>query len=337
MIALMCSCQSNQESKPQMKSEIPHSQATLEVIDDRFYELIDKEATIEVLAEGHVWTEGPLWVPELDALLYSDIPPNEIHIWKEGQGAQLYLKPSGYTSDIERGGEVGSNALLLNAENQLVLCQHGNRQMAKMDAPLTDPASNFETIANSYLGKKLNSPNDAIYHSNGSLYFTDPPYGLEKQMDDPTKEIDFQGVYRVDQKGEVSLVTKTLTRPNGLAFNQDETRLYVANSDPDRAIWNVYDVSPDGSVSNERVFFDVTDQVPHKKGLPDGMKVDARGMIYATGPGGVLIFTPEGSHLATINTGQATSNCAFGGKQMDYLYMTADDYLMRIKLKQSAK
>jgi len=311
-------------------------QDQLQVVDDRFYELIDKETKIEVLAKGHEWTEGPLWVPELDGLLYSDIPANEIYIWKEGQEAKLYLKPSGYTGNEDRGGELGSNALLLNTNNELVLCQHGNRQMAIMKAPLTDPAPDYLTIVDSYQGKKLNSPNDAIYHSDGSLYFTDPAYGLEQQMDDPAKEINFQGVYRVDSSGSIELLIKSLTRPNGLAFNEDESRLYVANSDPERAFWNVYHVSSDGSLSHESVFQDVTAQVPDKKGLPDGMKVDARGMIYATGPGGIFIFTPEGYHLGTINTGETTSNCAFGGKNMDYLYMTADSYLMRIKLKQSA-
>lgn len=314
------------------KNEKLEAQPKLEVVDDRFYELVDKDAVIEVLSEGYVWSEGPLWVPDLDALLFSDIPPNEIHIWKEGEGAKLFLKPSGYTSDVQRGGEVGSNALLLNAQNELVICQHGNRQMAKMNAPLTSPKADFITIADRFKGKRFNSPNDAVYHSNGSLYFTDPPYGLEKGMDDPSKEIDFQGVYRVDPDGTVSLVTKSLSRPNGLAFNHDETLLYIANSDPKKAIWNIYDVDKAGHVSNERLFVDVTDQVGQAKGLPDGMKIDPDGNIFATGPGGVLVFTADGIHLGTINTGQTTSNCAFGGKDMDYLYMTADGYLMRVKL-----
>jgi gluconolactonase len=301
-------------------------------LDDALDQVIAVDATIEVLSSGHSWTEGPVWVETEQKLLFSDIPPNKIFQWSEADGPSEYLYPSGYTDNGDREGEPGSNGLLLNAEGQLVLCQHGDRRMARMDAPLNAPAGNFLSLADKYEGKRFNSPNDATFRSNGDLYFTDPPYGLEKQMDDPKKEIPFQGVYRLDTEGTVHLLTDELSRPNGIAFSPDEKTLYVANSDPQRAIWMAYDVQEDGSIANGRVFFDATADREGKKGLPDGMKVDGDGILYATGPGGVLIFSPDGKHLGTIDTGQATSNCAIGNGGA-YLYMTADDYLMRVALR----
>lgn len=298
-------------------------------IDSEIDKLISKDAVIEVLAQGYNWTEGPLWIEAGQYLLFSEIPSNSIYKWSEAQGAELYISPSGYTGETERAGEPGSNGLILDPQNRLVMCQHGDRRMARMATPLDKPSSNFETIIDNWEGKRFNSPNDAIYDSRGNLYFTDPPYGLVKNMNDPEKEIDFQGVYRYSAAGELSLQIKTMTRPNGLALSPDEKKMYVANSDPDQAIWNVYDVDENGNLSNERLFYDVTNE--KGKGLPDGMKIDPKGYIWATGPGGVLVFTPEAKLLGRIDSKEATSNCAFN---TDYsiLYMTCDDYLMRIKL-----
>ena len=301
--------------------------------DERLDQVIKPGATIEVLAEGFDWSEGPLWLPGQNKVLFSDIPPNRIYEWSEEGGKKLYLTPSGYTGQVPRGGEPGSNALILNSRGQLVLCQHGDRRMARMEAPLDDPKPAFVTLADKYQGQRFNSPNDAVYKSNGDLYFTDPPYGLEKNIDDPAKEIPFQGVFRLGKDERVYLLTQELSRPNGLAFSPDEKTLYVANSDPDRAIWMAYDVNDFGSLTRGRVFFDATPLVGKEKpGLPDGMKVNRQGYLFATGPGGVLVFSPNAEHLGTINTGQATSNCAFNEDE-SVLYMTADDYLMRVKLK----
>ena len=203
--------------------------------------------------------------------------------------------------------------------------------MAKMDAPLSDPQPKYITIADKYQGMRFNSPNDAVYHSNGDLYFTDPPYGLPKNVDDPDKEIPFQGVYRVKPDGTVDLLTNKLTRPNGLAFSPDEKILYVAVSDPKGAIWMAYDLAPNGLFKSERLFYDATELVGKEKGLPDGMKVDANGNIFATGPGGVFVFNSEGKVLGKIRTGQATSNCAIGNNGK-VLYITADMYLQRVRL-----
>jgi len=222
--------------------------------------------------------------------------------------------------------------LLLASDGSLVLCQHGDRRIAKMLAPLSDPAPKFETLADSYQGKKLNSPNDAVFSKTGELYFTDPPYGLEKNVDDPAKELDFQGVYKVSKSGEIQLLTKALTRPNGIAFSPDGTKLYVANSDPERAIWMVYDVKQDGGIENDKVFYDATNLVLADNGLPDGMKVHRNGTIFATGPGGIFIFSPDGEILGKIETGKETANCAFD-EDYSALYVTADNTLMRVHLK----
>lgn len=305
---------------------------TIERLDAALDNIIAPDAKIEILANGFDWSEGPLWLAEQNKLLFSDIPPNKIYEWSEEAGLKLYLTPSGYTSEVPRGGEVGSNALILDKQGRLVLCQHGDRRMARMEAPLDQPKPNYVTLADKYEGKRLNSPNDAVYKSNGDLYFTDPPYGLEKNADDPAKEIPFQGVYRVTADGSTHLLTKELSRPNGLAFSPDEKTLYVANSDPDKAIWMAYDVQPDGNITNGRIFYDATPQAKTQKGLPDGLKVNRQGYLFATGPGGVLIFDKNAKHLGTIRTGEATSNCAFNADE-SILYLTADDYIMRVKLK----
>ncbi|MDO8930708.1 MAG: SMP-30/gluconolactonase/LRE family protein [Bacteroidota bacterium] len=296
------------------------------------HDIIPKDAQIEILAAGFQWTEGPLWLPTENKLIFSDIPSNSIFEWTEKGGKKLYLNPAGYTGNVRRGGETGSNGLLLNPEGELILCQHGDRRIAKMNASIKNPKSEFKTLADNYNGKKLNSPNDAVFHNSGELYFTDPPYGLEFNMDDPGKELDFQGVFKVDKKGKIILLTKEISRPNGIAFSPDWKKLYVASSDPKKAIWMVYELTGDGLLKNGNVFFDATSITKDLKGLPDGMKVHRNGWVFATGPGGVLIFSPEGRHLGTIFTGEATANCAFND-DFSVLYITADDYLLRVKLK----
>lgn len=304
---------------------------SIERLDPAFDDLIPSGAVIEVLAEGFEWAEGPLWMADGDFVLFSDVPTNRIYKWQEGEGHSIWLEPSGYTGDVLRGGEPGSNGLLLDADGHLVMCQHGDRRMARLEASVSDPRPVFTTLADQYDGMRFNSPNDAVFDSSGALYFTDPPYGLEEGPEDPDREMDFAGVFRLDPSGTVSLLTHELSRPNGIAFSPDEKTLYVANSDPERALWMAYDALPDGSVSNGRVFFDATPWVEERQGLPDGLKVDRRGNLFATGPGGVLVFSSEGQHLGTIVTTQPTANCALGEAGRS-LYMTADNYLLRIRL-----
>ena len=297
-------------------------------LDARFNDLVPEEAVIEQLAEGFGWSEGPVWLPRENCVVFSDIPNNRVMKWKDGEGLSTYLRPAGYTGTAARGGGSGSNGLLRDPDGKLVLCQHGDRRIARLNSDWS-----YETIVAKYDGKRLNSPNDAAYHSNGDLYFTDPPYGLPGNVDDPAKEIDFQGVYRL-RKGatEATLLTKEMTRPNGIAFSPDEKKLYVANSDPDKAVWMVFDVEADGSIANGKVFFDATAWFKEgRPGLPDGLKVDQKGNLFATGPGGVHVFAPDGTLLGTIDTKQKTANCAFGDDGST-LYMTADMYFARVRL-----
>jgi len=334
---LVLACQKATDQSTEVVSEGADNEiayetvGSIERLDPEIDQLISAEAEIELLATGFDWTEGPLWIDEGGYLLFSDIPPNTVYRWNEDDSVTVYLNPSGYTGTAARGGEVGSNGLLRNSGGQLVLCQHGDRRMAVMDAPLSAPEPNYVTIVDKYQGKRFNSPNDGAYHTNGDLYFTDPPYGLEQQVDDPSKEIGFQGVYKVSPDGEVTLLVDSLTRPNGIAFSPDEKTLYVANSDSERAIWAAYDVQPDGLLANGRILFDATEWTLDKKGLPDGLKVNRQGYLFATGPGGVHILDPRGKHLGTIQTGQATSNCALD-EEGGFIYLTADMHLLRVPL-----
>jgi len=287
----------------------------------------------EILAEGFEWTEGPLWLPDQDMLIFSDIPVNSIFQWSEKDGLKLYLKPSGYTDTIPREGESGSNGLLLDREGRLVLCQHGDRRMARMDAPLDKPEPRFVPLADKWQGKRFNSPNDAAYNARGDLFFTDPAYGMPEGFEDPRREISFTGVFKLSADGVVTLLTDKLTAPNGIGLSPDESKLYVANSGgDDQAVWMVYGFKQDGSLDEGRIFCDASSKAETEGGAPDGFKVRKDGIIFATGPGGVWILSPDGTHLGTVRTGQATSNCALDDEG-EYLYITADMYLMRIKLK----
>jgi len=299
--------------------------------DDRLDAVVGSAIQLEVLAEGMDWTEGPLWIEEHQMLLFCDIPPNRIYRWTEEGGTELYLTPSGYTQDTPRGGEVGSNGLLLDPDGHLVLCQHGDRRMAKMDAPLAAPKPAYVTLVDNYQGKKLNSPNDAVYRSNGDLYFTDPPYGLEKNVNDPLKEIPFQGVYRLTPDGDVTLLLDSLTRPNGIAFLPDENTIIIANSDPGKVHWYAYNVDDQGLLRNGRIFFDASEASRLAMGMPDGLKVDARGNVFATGPGGIWIFNSSGEALGRIRIHQLVSNVSLSndGKK---IYATADGEVLRITL-----
>jgi gluconolactonase len=308
----------------------PMTLGSIERKDPKFDDLVSKDATIDILAAGFTWSEGPVWVKDADAghLLFSDIPKNMIWKWSAKDGLKEFLKPSGYTgAEKFSGTEPGSNGLTLDSKGQLILCQHGDRRISRF------VDGKFETLADKYMGKRFNSPNDLAFKSNGDLYFTDPPYGLPGQMEDKGKELDFQGIYRLTAKGEVTLLSKEMTRPNGIAFSPDEKTLYVANSDPEKAVWMAFPVKADGTLEKPKVFFDATPWVKEKKpGLPDGLKVDSAGNLFATGPGGVIVFDAEGKHLGTLATGVPTANCGWGDDGRT-LYITADKQLVRVKTK----
>lgn len=327
MIILIAGCS---EKAPELRTEVK-TMGFIEIIDSELDQVLNSGAVPEVIGEDFGWSEGPVWVDEHRFLLFSDVPANTIYRWTEEHGVTPYLEPSGYTGSEERGGESGSNGLILDNDGRLLLCQHGDRRIARLEAPITQAEPDFTTLADNYEGMKFNSPNDLVQHSSGSIYFTDPPYGLEGYVDDPAKELDFQGVYRIDPNGEVVLLTDELSRPNGIAFSADETLLYVANSDTERAIWMVYDVTENGGIANGRLFYDATEFVGIEPGLPDGLKVNSNGYLFATGPGGVWIFSPDGRVLGKIKTGEFISNCAFDNDEST-LYMTADSYLLKLKL-----
>jgi gluconolactonase len=300
-------------------------------LDDRINELIGRDAKIEVLGSGFEWAEGPVWVRDGGYLLFSDIPRNSVMKWTEADGVTLFLKPSGFTGSVDYGREPGSNGLTLDSSGRLVSCEHGDRRVSRLEKD-----GGKRTLIDNYLGKRLNSPNDLAYKSNGDLYFTDPPYGLPKNWDDPRRELDFCGVYRLSTDGKVTLLTKELSRPNGIAFSPDEKTLYIANSDPDRAIWMSYPVLADGSLGPGKVLYDATEAFRKGlPGLPDGMKVDAAGNLFAGGPGGINVITPAGSLIGRIDTKQRTANCAWGGDG-SVLFMAADHYLCRIQTKTRA-
>ncbi|MCZ8134503.1 MAG: SMP-30/gluconolactonase/LRE family protein [Algoriphagus sp.] len=321
-----CSAPKSQESLEQEFMTI----GLVERLDSALNALIPAGAEIEVLASGFDWAEGPLWLEEQQALIFTDVPTNTIWKWTEKDSLSLYLSPSGYLGDRTDKREPGANGLALDASGNLILCQHGERQVGKMLASVDAPKSDFQALATSYEGKRFNSPNDLIFNSSGQLFFTDPPYGMDPWDE---KQLDFQGVYRLDGDGKVNLLVDTLSRPNGIALSPDQKTLYIAQSDPEKARYYAFDLDESGNVISGKVLFDATSQQSEtRKGLPDGLKVHSSGILFATGPGGVLVISPEGKHLGTILTENGTANCGFDAGEK-YLYMTADAFLMRIRLK----
>jgi gluconolactonase len=306
-------------------AEPPATLGTIERLDPACDQLLPLDAKIEILARGFTWSEGPVWVPDGGYLLFSDIPRNSVFKWKAGEGISLFLCPSGYTGRTYYGREPGCNGLLLDPQGQLISCEHGDRRVSVLTKN-----GGKRTLVDNYQGRRLNSPNDGVFKSNGDLYFTDPPYGLPAGWDDPRRELDFCGVYRLNKDGQLTLLTKEMTRPNGIGFSPDEKTLYVAQSDPAAAIWKAFPVQDDGTLGTGRVLYDATEWVGKRPGLPDGMAVDTAGHLWATGPGGVLVLTPAGKLLGRLNTGQATANCAFG-EDGRTLFITADAYLCRVR------
>ncbi len=332
VIATAAFCNNGKESKIAMSESTYTTIGTLEKYDEALDTIVSPNAKAEIIVEGFDWSEGPLWIEKHKMLLFSDVPKNTIYKWTAEKGKEVYLTPSGYTGSVQRGGETGSNGLILDLNGNLVLCQHGNRQMARMNSELNDPKPDFTTVAGTYMGKKFNSPNDAVYNSKGELFFTDPPYGLEKQMNDPKKEIPFQGVYKVKTNGEVVLLTDSITRPNGIAFLPGEKQLIVANSDPAKPNWYIYDIGDDGSLQNGKIFYSAAGYDRSLKGLPDGFKVDKNGNVFASGPGGIYFFNSTGKLLGKLKLPEASSNCALSPDEKT-LYITNDMYVLRLKMR----
>jgi gluconolactonase len=305
---------------------------TMERYDNSINHIVSPGAQAEIIATGFIWSEGPLWVEKYKMLLFSDVPQNTIYKWTVQKGKQVYLTPSGYTGTVPRGGEMGSNGLLLDKEVRLVLCQDGDRKMARMDAALNKPKPSFVTIASSYNGKRFSSPNDAAYNNKGELFFTDPPYGLPQRDDnDPSKEIPFNGVYKVKTNGEVVLLIDSLARPNGIGFFPGDRKLLVANSDPQKPNWYVYDVKGDALV-NGKIFYSAAGYDKKLPGLPDGLKIDKRGNVYAAGPGGIYFFNSSAKLLGKLKVPEATSNCSLSADEKT-LYITNNHQVLRFRMR----
>jgi|TARA_B100001094_G_scaffold63476_1_gene59419 gluconolactonase len=289
--------------------------------------LIDLDSKIEILAEGFDWSEGPVWSKKLNSILFSDVPNNVIYKWNEKEGLNVFSRPIGYSGKVPNLKKAGTNGLTIDSEGNLIICMHGDRMIAKMENLNTEKLS---SIIMSYNNKLLNSPNDLVYDSYGNLFFTDPPYGLLEGDNDKLKEISFNGVYKLTPDKEIEVLIKNLTRPNGISISNDEKTLYVANSDNNNPIIMKYELSKNG-IKNPEVFFDGKELAKNDIGLFDGLKVHPTGTVFATGPGGVLIIKENGDHIGTIRTEVRTANCAFDDN-FDYLYMTSDMFLTRIKI-----
>jgi len=300
--------------------------------------IVPHDAVLERIATGFTWVEGPIW--DSGSLFFAEIPSNSIRRWTPGSGVSIFQQPSGYQGSGPYGPESGSNGMTLDARGRLTAAGHAQRDVYRFET--LDPHGPITILADTYLGKRLNSPNDLVYRSDGSLYFTDPPYGLRTQKDtDPEKQLKVNGVYRIPRalahkagappaRAELQLLVNDLTRPNGIAFSPDEKYLYVNNSEP-KKIWMRYRVLPDGTVADPKLLYDAT--ADPRAGAPDGMKVDAEGNIYSAGPGGVWIFSPEGKPLGTIVMPERTSNVAWAGPDRQTLYITASTSVYRVHLK----
>ncbi len=303
----------------------------IERLDPEFDSLISKHARIELVAEGFNWSEGPVWQAHKQRLLFSDVPENKIYQWNNLDGLQLYMSPSGYTG---QGVGKGSNGLVLDLEGNLILCQVGDRAISRLKSISNSASAKFEPLITDFEGKRLNSPNDLVYDRNGNLYFTDPSFGLG----DGKSEIGFNGVYFFSKNGKLTLLDSEVSKPNGIAVSNDNKTLYVADSDKDFPKILAYDIVSNGLIKNKRVFFDVTElrKKSISKQSPDGMKIDKAGNIFLAGPDGVLVISPEGKHLGTIRTDKKTGNCEFNDNGR-YLFITADDYLLRVNLNPYSK
>jgi gluconolactonase len=332
------STRSNQPMIEKSKDNSSISAARIERLDEAANAIIPERPLFHRLATGFTWVEGPIWIHSGD-LLFADITSNSIRKLSADNSVAIWLQPSGYRGKAPYGGkEPGSNGMTLDSSGRLTVAGHAARNVMRFES--MDPHGQVTILADSYKGKKLNSPNDLIYAPDGSLYFTDPPYGLRTQNDqDPDKELRINGVYRVPNalghkagappdRDSLQLLISDLERPNGIALSPDRKWLYVSNSEPKK--WMRYPVRNDGSVGRGETFLDASSD--KRLGSPDGMKLDTKGNLYAAGPGGIWIISPAGKHLATILTEKATSNVAWGGEDGSTLYATTTDSVLSIRL-----
>ena len=302
---------------------------SVERLDPALDAVLPPGAVMEDLASGFTWSEGPTWLKREHALVFSDVPANKIYRWSERDGVTVYLSPSGYTGTAIQWQEPGSNGLTTDRAGRLVLCQHGDRRISRLTQK-QGTTGTFEPLITHVEGRLFNSPNDLVFTRNGDLYFTDPPYAHKGVNQSPLKELAYNGVFLRRASGEVVLVESQMTFPNGIALSPDGRILYVTQSDSKEPVIRAYDIRDDGTLEHGRILFNALPLVrADRPGMPDGMKVDAAGNLWSTGPGGVLIISPGGRHLGSLLTGSPTGNCAWGGDGST-LYITANHHLLRI-------
>ena len=300
---------------------------SVERLSDEMDKFISIDSKIEIIAKGFSWSEGPVWSKKLNAVLFSDVPKNIIYKWDQKNGLDVFLDKIGYSGIVPNSKKSGTNGLIIDHNGNLIICMHGDRRLVK----LTDWKSNkVFPIITSFNNKLFNSPNDLVYDSKKNLFFTDPPYGLQGGDNDKLKELEFNGVFRLSNNGQLKVLIKNLSRPNGIAISVDEKTLYVANSDSKNPVIMKYKITNEG-VENPEVFFNGTELSKKEIGLFDGLKIHPTGTVFATGPGGVLLINPDGNHIGTIKTEVRSANCAFDDK-FEYLYMTSHQYLTRIRI-----
>jgi gluconolactonase len=287
--------------------------------------IVPQNAKIEKLASGFQFTEGPVWVRDGGYLLFSDPNANTIYRWSPDGQVSIFRTKSGYTGvDIGEYKQPGSNGLTLDPAGRLTINEHGNRRVTRLEKNGV-----LTVLADRYEGKRLNSPNDLVYRSDGALFFTDPPFGLPKVFDDSHKELPYSGVYCLNN-GKLKLLTKELSGPNGIAFSPDEQYLYVGNWDENNKVVMRYEVNSDCSLSNGKVFYDMTKAAGED--AIDGIKVDQQGNLYVSGPGGLWILSPQGKHLGTITGPEHPHNLAWGDADGKTLYLAAQTSIYRIRL-----
>ena len=306
----------------------------IEIYDSSATGLIDRTAPIEVIGRNYIWSEGPVWVESRQMLLFSDVRQNKIFQWNGKDTPTVFLTPSGYTDTAFRNGENGSNGLTLDKDGKLLLCQSGNRHVARLNAPLDSPRPDFTVLAADYKGKKFNSPNDLVADSRNNIYFTDPIYGLPQREHDPTRELNFEGVYKISTDGRITLLIDSISRPNGIALSPDEKILYIGSTDDKLPRWFAYHLNKDGNIESGGVLLDAGEmrEKAAVKGGADGFRIDKSGNIFASGPDGINIISPAGKLLGLIKIyNRPVSNCAFN-KSKDILFITADDLVLRVKL-----
>ena len=306
-------------------STTPASQAvSFEIYEQDFSDIVDQAAPSRLLGEGYQWAEGPAWDAERQSLYFTDVPANLAYRWSATNGVESFLEPSGVEPELAQGmREAGANGLLMGKSGELLICNHGRRAVEAMDLQ----TGQRRILASEFAGRRFNSPNDLIEADDGTIYFTDPPYGLEGLDASPLKQMEHNGVYRISPNGEVSRIVEDMSFPNGVALSADQSALYIAQSDPDAPLVRKLDLAGD---KGSRLWFDARPYMKGHAGLPDGMAVSRSGHVFLAGPGGVLVIDTSARCLGRIATGRATANCAFG-EDGRTLFITAQNRLLAVR------